>query len=107
VNNVAAQERDSASMLHLYGRLIQMRRTHPAFVSGKLQLVKADGHLLSFERVGEDECLLVVLNLGYEPIRIPLEKASILISTGLDREAESATGSLQLRAAEGVVFRRG
>jgi alpha-glucosidase len=107
VMNVAVQEGDPTSMLHLYRRLIQMRRTRPALVSGKLQLVKADGHLLSFESVEGDERLLVALNLGYEPVRIPLENASILISTGLNREGESATGSLDLRPAEGLVLRRG
>jgi alpha-glucosidase len=103
--NVEALERDQTSILHLYRRLIHMRRTHPALVTGKLHLVAADQHLLSFQRVGENERLLVLLNLGYDSVRIPLESGTVLISTSLDRAAQAVNEYLDLRAAEGVVVR--
>ena len=103
--NVEELERDPTSTLHLYRRLIHMRRTHPALVSGNLQGVTADQHLLSFQRVGENECFQVLLNLGYDSVKVPLENATVVISTHLDREVQSVSKSLNLRPAEGIVLR--
>jgi alpha-glucosidase len=103
--NVEALERDQTSILHLYRRLTHLRRTFPTLVRGTLQFVTADQHLLSFQRVGEEERFLVVLNVGHDPVRVPLENGTVLISTCLDRNAESVSGSLDLRAAEGIVLR--
>jgi alpha-glucosidase len=103
--NVEALEADQTSMLHLYRRLIHLRRNCPTLVGGKLQVVKADQHLLSFQRIGEKERFLVLLNLGYDSIRVQLENATVLLSTFLDREAESVNGSIDIRVAEGIVFR--
>jgi alpha-glucosidase len=102
--NVEVLEQDPTSILHLYRRLIQFRRAHPALVSGTLKLVKADDHLLSFQRDGENERFLVLLNLGYESVQFSLENATIAISTHLDREAQSVHGSVGLRPAEGIVL---
>ena len=103
--NVESLERDSTSILHLYRRLIQVRRTSPALASGRLQLVTADQHLLSFQRVGENDRFLVLLNLGHDSIRVPVETATVLISTSLDREERSVNGFLDLRPAEGILLR--
>jgi alpha-glucosidase len=102
--NVESLERDPTSMLHLYRRLIHLRRTHPALVSGKLELVTADRHLLSFQRVGENECFQVLLNLGYDPVRVPIEQGTVILSTCLDHESQLANGHFDLRAAEGVIL---
>jgi alpha-glucosidase len=103
--NVESLKRDQTSILHLYRRLINLRRTCPTLVDGKLQFVMADQRLLSFQRVGEKERFLVLLNLGYDSVRIQLEDGTVLISTSLDRVAQSVHGSLDLRAAEGIVLR--
>ena len=103
--NVEALEQDSASILHLYRRLIQLRRAHPALVGGKLRLVTADHHLLSFQRESETERFVVLLNLGYDSVQVPLENATLVISTYLDRDAQSVNGSIALRPAEGIVLR--
>ncbi len=103
--NVEELERDPTSTLHLYRRLIHMRRTHPALVSGNLQGVTADQHLLSFMREGENERFLVLLNLGYDSVQVPIENAAVVISTHLDRESQSVNQSLDLRPAEGIVLR--
>ena len=102
--NVEVLKQDPTSILHLYRRLIQFRRAHPALVSGTLKLVKADDHLLSFQRDGENERFLVLLNLGYESVQFSLENATIAISTHLDREEQSVHGSVGLRPAEGMVL---
>jgi alpha-glucosidase len=70
--NVEALERDPTSILHLYRRLIHLRRAHLALITGKLQFVTADQHLFSFQLVEENECLLVLLNLVYGPVNVQL-----------------------------------
>jgi alpha-glucosidase len=102
--NVEVLERDPTSILHLYRRLIQLRRAHPALVSGKLRIVRADQHLLSFQRDGENERFRVLLNLGYESIQCPTGNATVVFSTHLDGETQSAHGSIALRPAEGIVL---
>ena len=102
--NVEALEQDRTSILHLYRQLIHIRGICPTLVGGKLQSVTADQHLLSFQRVVEKERLLVLLNLGYDTVRVPLENATVLISTSPDRDEESVKGFLDLRPAEGIVL---
>lgn len=103
--NVETLDKDPTSIFHLYRRLIQLRRTCSTLVGGKLQLVTADQHLLSFHRVGEAERFLVLLNLGYDSVQLPLENGTVVISTHLDREEQSVGKSVDLRPAEGIVLR--
>jgi len=103
--NVEALEQNPSSILHLYRHLIRLRRTSPALVHGKLKLVAADRHLLSFQREGEKERFLVLLNLGYDSVQLPLVNATVVISTYLDRIAESVNGSFEIRPAEGLLLR--
>ena len=103
--NVEALERDPSSILHLYRRLIHLRRTSPTLVSGKLQVVTADGHLLSFQRAGEKDCFQVSLNLGYEAVQVPIENGTVILSTCLDRDIQFVNGFLDLRPSEGIVLR--
>jgi hypothetical protein len=69
-------ERDDHSILHLYQKLIRLR-----------------------------EHLLVLLNLGADPAETSSGSGTILASTCLDREGESVEGSIELRAAEGLILR--
>ena len=50
--NVAALELDGASILHLYRKLIDLRRSRPTLVSGRMQFVSADRGVLRYERRG-------------------------------------------------------
>ena len=101
--NVAALEQDQGSILHLYRRLIDLRRSHSTLVTGKLEKVSADSEVLRFQRVGEDH-LLVLLNMGHNPVEVQIGRGTILVSTCLDREAQPIVESLDLRPAEGVVI---
>ena len=103
--NVETLEREPASILNLYRRLIQLRRAHAALVGGKLQLVRVEEHLLCFERAGESERLQIFLNLGFDPMRIAIGNATVVLSTELDRDAEIVSGFLELRAAEGILLK--
>jgi alpha-glucosidase len=102
--NVAILEKDSRSILHLYRRLIDLRRCHQTLVSGRLRSVTAVKGVLRYERQGEEEHILVLLNMGQNPERIAIESGSILASTSLVREGQKLSGTLDLEVAEGLVI---
>jgi glycosidase len=67
--NVAAQTDDPDSLLSHYRRLIQTRNAHEALRAGDWREVKAeDKRIYGFLRHGDDETLLVLINLSDEPI---------------------------------------
>jgi alpha-glucosidase len=101
--NVVALEQDRGSILHLYRRLLDLRRSRPTLVTGKLETVTADSGVLSFQRVGEHH-FLVLLNMGHNPAQVAIGQGTILASTHLDREGQLVGGALDLRAAEGMVI---
>lgn len=102
--NVAVLEKDPRSILHLYRRLIDLRRCHQTLVSGRLQSVSADNGVLRYQRQGEEEHFLVLLNMGQDPERITIESGSVLASTHLDREGQKVNGTVDLEVAEGIVI---
>ena len=105
--NVEAQERDGGSMLHLYRRLLALRRERAALNQGAWQPVRVHGDVLVYARVHGDERLLVVLNFGAAAAALPEgvlpEPARLLLSTAPERR-----GSLQHNAMlmphEGLIF---
>jgi alpha-glucosidase len=101
--NVEALERDDYSILRLYRNLIQLRQTHATLVRGKLKDVTAAGPVLRFERRGKNDRFLVVLNMAAEPAQIEIAPGTVLSSTHLDREGRSVSGTVDLRAAEGLL----
>lgn len=104
--NVAAQQADERSLLHLYRRLIALRRDEPALLQGTFEVIGADPPLLLYASRGPDRRLLIVLNFSQEEKTYALpdqQHGRILISTFLDREGEEVQ-ELHLRADEGVVL---
>ena len=87
--NVAAQEEDPASMLHLYRRLLAVRRSTPALALGALRLHPAPPDVLAYEREYEGQRVFVALNLGSAPrdLMLPPGTAAgeILVATGARR----------------------
>ncbi len=96
---------DSASILCLYRRLIELRRRHRALHSGAFRLIAIEGDVLLYERSAPGERILVALNLGHAEQAVPcaesLAGAELLASTHLDRSGSLST--LTLRADEGVI----
>ncbi|MBR0909418.1 alpha-amylase family glycosyl hydrolase [Bradyrhizobium japonicum] len=105
--NVANLEADSRSILSLYRRLIALRKASPALVGGDYHPIAAQGDLLVYRREAEGVAMIVVLNLGPDPIAVTTSAirfgSEILLSTFLDREGERLEGVLDLRGNEGVV----
>uniref|UniRef100_UPI0035682FAF alpha-amylase family glycosyl hydrolase n=1 Tax=Actinotalea sp. TaxID=1872145 RepID=UPI0035682FAF len=91
--SVAEQERDEGSTLALYRDLLRLRRAEPAMRGGAVRLLDADPQVVRMERrapgVGT---LLVVLNLGAQPV--PLPHGEILASSVPDAVTDSTTGPM-------------
>jgi alpha-glucosidase len=110
--NVANLDADAGSILNLYRALIALRSRLPQLVTGAYQALAAQGDILLYRRdgVGEDEAIVVALNLGAEPASVASISIGfgreILLSTFLDRQGEEVQGTLDLRGNEGVILGR-
>ena len=97
------------SALNLYRALIELRKTTPDLVVGSYAPVATAGDLLAYKREYAGNALLIVLNLGADPISIGPDTMAfpgeILLSTYLDRSGETASGGLDLRGNEGLIIR--
>ncbi len=59
--------------------------------------------MLRYERTGEANRILVILNMATEPVQVTIAAGSVLVSTYLDREGNKVSGQIDLRATEGLV----
>jgi alpha-glucosidase len=105
--NVCNLEADTASILSLYRALIELRGRTSELVTGAYEPIAASGDLLIYRRRGPSSSVLVVLNLGSDPVSLastPIGGGDeILLSTFMDRAGERPSGSLDLRGNEGVI----
>jgi alpha-glucosidase len=102
--NVTALERDAASILHFYRKLIDLRRRRPTLVSGRMQSVSADNGVLRYERRRNEDRILVLLNMTADSVRMNSQSGTILASTDFSREGERVAGTVEMEAAEGMVI---
>ncbi|GDY28960.1 alpha-amylase family glycosyl hydrolase [Gandjariella thermophila] len=103
--NVARQDRDPASLLALYRRLIALRRAERALSVGRCTDVAAHGDVLTYRRTHADRDLLVALNLAGRPVTVPLpHPGRVLLGTDADRAGDHVEGTLPLRGDEGVIL---
>jgi alpha-glucosidase len=92
-------------MLALYRRLIELRRQRPELTVGDWQALAADGDVLAYMRSHAGFRLLVALNLGPTPHRLPLpEPGRVLLSTHLDWAHDAVFEHLELRGNEGIIL---
>jgi alpha-glucosidase len=107
VVNVQAEDADGTSILTLYRRLLQLRKSRPALSVGSYESVATTGDLLAYIRRAEGEAFLIALNLGEGPYQLALESLGLqgrrMLSTYLDGHEEETTPDLTLRANEGVI----
>jgi alpha-glucosidase len=105
--NVVALRDQPTSILTLYRRLIELRRSEPALSVGDFAALPAGDDLIAYLRKVGERRLLIVLNLGPQERRFNISEleaqASLLLSTYLDRNQEILGDELQLRADEGVI----
>jgi alpha-glucosidase len=104
--NVSDQRDDPRSLLTLYRRLIELRRKSPALTSGSYKTIQKSETIFIFAREHERERLCVALNFGRKVEKVELGgKATVVLSTFLDREGDEAQKEFELRANEGVIAR--
>ena len=70
---VSTQEADPNGLLHHYRAMIAGRRTHPALHHGTQTDMRAQGNVLTFQRIEATETLFCAFNMGGTPshIRMP------------------------------------
>jgi alpha-glucosidase len=106
---VANLAMDTRSVLNLYRALIELRKATSELVAGSYAPVATTGDLLAYRREHDGNALLIVLNLGSDPISIGSDTMAfpgeILLSTNLDRTGETVSGGLGLRGDEGLIIR--
>lgn len=102
--NVAALKKDETSILHLYRKLIDLHRSRPSLVSGRMQSISAESGVLSYERRGHEDRILVLLNMSANSVRMTVESGTVLASTSFDRDGQEVSGTIEMNAAEGIVI---
>jgi alpha-glucosidase len=108
-NNVAAQRDDPRSMLSLFRRLIELRRSSPALTLGAYRSLDAGSdEVFAYLRESAGQRLLIVLNLGSSDQTLDLAaagvQADLLCSTHLDRSERVDLAQLKLRPDEGLLL---
>src|SRR3546814_18620681 len=78
-------------MLHLYRRLLRLRRGHLALSIGECTDVRAVGDILSYDRHHEGEHMRIILNLSGRDQPLPVDVTGFrpLLSTIADGEPAS------------------
>jgi alpha-glucosidase len=109
--NVEMQRADPRSMLSLYRRLLQLRRSSPALHSGTYRpaAITPEGSYVYY-RTLDDQEFLVALNFTGSEVQLQLEggrSGQLVLSTELDHEEEVQLGGLGLRPHEGIVVSLG
>jgi alpha-glucosidase len=102
--NVTSQEQHESSLLHLYRKLIILRRMYPMLVSGEMLSVVADENLLRYERCGGGRRFLVLLNLGNDSVQAKTEAGTVIASIRSDREGEQVDSLVELEDSEGLMI---
>ncbi|MDQ2671018.1 MAG: alpha-amylase family glycosyl hydrolase [Gemmatimonadota bacterium] len=105
--NVEVQRADPDSVLSLYRRLIELRRSEPALLSGEWRLLHAGDGVLAYERRGTDR-FAVLLNLRSDDGSVelpPYAEGRVAVATNRVREGEPVSGRVVLRGNEGLVVR--
>ena len=102
--NYEAQQQDADSLLHLYRRLIHLRKTHPVLSRGQMTLPKTPhSQILHWNRSHDGQKVEVHLNLSSKTQQwIGADKGTVLCSTHASNTQTSPPHPL--RPHEGIVL---
>jgi alpha-glucosidase len=103
--NVAAQEKDSDSVLSLYRRLLALRRRAPALRTGRYREVGSSPFAMVYRRERGAERFLIVLCFAAEPMELPVSPGVVAVGTTAAREGERLRRTCVLGPDEGLVIR--
>lgn len=99
LTNVEQSKNDSDSLLTLYTRLLELRKTTPALRCNDFKIVDTHPEVLSYERRDGDAVYTVLLNFSDQPIEIQQPSTALLLST-INHDAFSG----KLSPYEGVIL---
>jgi alpha-glucosidase len=106
--NVAAQDKDSHSLLNLYRRLIALRNENVALCCGLQSPVQRRAPTVAYLRKTSEQRILVILNLSGDSFSFDFTdyalRAKLLLSTHPGGEGQSVGGAVHLRGNEGVIL---
>ncbi len=105
--NAKHQSEEPRSILNLYRRLLALRRAEPALNRGSITDVRAEGTVLRFCRVTEQDAgkrFQVLLNLGAETASVGSAHGRVVLTTLLDGEGGVVDGLVTLEAGEGLLI---
>ena len=100
--NVADQQADPNSMLHLCRDLIRLRREFTDLALGEYQEISCADPVWRFKR---GDTLMVVLNLSDRPAQVNDLDGTILVGTDRGREGAKISGNMQLSPWEGLLVK--
>jgi alpha-glucosidase len=103
VRNAEDERADPASILHLYRRLLAVRRASPALRGGDITLLDGPASVLAYRRATDDDDRTVLVNFARTDVDIHLDgRWDLVVSSdpGVDRWEG------RLRASEAVILRR-
>jgi alpha-glucosidase len=107
--NVERQRDEPGSMLSLYRRLLEIRRSEPALNVGDYEPVGIHGGAMAYLRRKEGQRFLVALNLGHAPELVTPEHHEIhgivVVATDAEREGQRVDGRIELHGDEGILVR--
>lgn len=108
--NVQLQKDDPYSMLCLYRRLIQLRQSEPALMTGNYTPVYSDHQVFAFKRSAENSPhFLIVLNLTHRPCYFKPKNVvisgTVVLATTPELEGISVADSIDLSGDEGVIVK--
>jgi alpha-glucosidase len=107
VRNVASQLRDPDSLLHLYRRLLALRRATAALRTGHYRPLDAvPDDCFVYTRIRGRQRVLVGINFSSEERSVSLRRFAgrVAVSTHRDAEGAAAAGTITLRPHEAVVL---
>ncbi|MBM3599480.1 MAG: alpha-glucosidase [Alphaproteobacteria bacterium] len=102
---VDRQAGDARSLLSAWRNFLRWRRAHPSLVRGTLTALRADGSLLSFERVLGEERVLAAFNFSDKPATLPVENLT-LTPLGSHAFATDPKRKVVVLQGYGVLFAR-
>ena len=104
--NVAFAKNQEDSLLALYRRLIELRRSEPAFAIGAYQSLPATGDVLAYtRRSAGSNSFLIALNFGptCAQLNTDFTGGKLVLSSYLDRANQIIDGPIELRPQEGII----
>ena len=105
--NVVQQQEGADTMLSFYQRLIKLRQQEPALQVGEFVPVGLQNQLMAYQRVYQNQKILVLINFGQEEATYQLEegKGELLLSTSEKAEDLSVESSINVGGEEALVVK--